>query len=127
LIGRTIRYQGQALTDIDAIAQRDNVLILVDAKAWAIPSALEFGEFWAVQDRARIAEQATDSWQRKMEIVRQHRELLGLMETSTIVGVVVAPEAPYVREGPCTEEVGLGLLSVSSLAELDFCLRLIQG
>jgi hypothetical protein len=127
LRGRTIRYQGQALTDIDAIAQRDDVLILIDAKAWAVPSALEFGEYWAVQARARIAEQAADAWQRKMEIVRQHPELLGLTGVSTIIGVVVAPEAPYVWEGSCTQEVGLGLLSVSSLAELDFCLRLSPG
>jgi hypothetical protein len=122
LIGRTIRFEGQALTDIDAVAERDGVLLLIDAKAWAIPTTLEFGEFWAVRDRAKIAETAIVAWQHKMEILRQNPQILGLAETPTILGLVVAPEAPYVTAGPCTEEVTNGLLAVSSLAELEFCL-----
>lgn len=122
LIGRTIRLDGRDLTDIDAVAERDGTLMLVDAKAWATPSTLEFGEFWAVRSRARTAEDASVAWQGKMETIRQNLHVLGMTSTPAIVGLVVAPEAPYVPAGPCTQEVVGGLLAVSSLAELEFCL-----
>jgi len=122
LIGRTIRLEGRDLTDIDAVAERNGTLMLIDAKAWATPATLEFGEFWAVNNRARTAEAASIAWQGKMETIRQNPRVLGVTSMPAIVGIVVAPEAPYVPIGPCTQEVVGGLLAVSSLAELEFCL-----
>jgi hypothetical protein len=125
LIGRTLRFQGRDLTDLDAVGECNGVLLLVDAKAWATPATLDNGEFWAVRDRAAVAEEAVVAWQEKMDVIRQHPEVLGLSDTPpTIIGLVVAPEAPYVPFGPSTREVIAGLMAVSSLAELEYCLTI---
>jgi hypothetical protein len=127
LIGRTLHLQGNAITDIDAVAERDGTVLLIDAKAWATPATLEFGEFWAVNTRRRTVEKAVSQWQQKMEIVRQNPHVLGLTKAPRILGVVVAPEAPYVLPGACTEEVVAGLLAASSLPELEYCLSVRDG
>ncbi len=127
LIGRAIRVDGKALTDIDALACSKDLLILVDAKAWAVPPTLQFGEFYAVEDRRRTAEEACVGWQRKVQIIRDNRAQLGLPENIDIAGVVVCPEAPYVVGGPCTTPIGIGLMALSSLAEFEFCLRVASA
>ncbi len=123
LIGRTIRVDGKVLTDIDALACSEDLLILVDAKAWAVPPTLQFGEFYAVEDRRRMAEEACAEWQKKVQIIRENRARLGLPERIDIAGVVVCPEAPYVVGGSSTTPIGIGLMALSSLAEFEFCLR----
>ncbi len=127
LIGRTLRLHGNAITDIDAVAERDGTVLLIDAKAWASPATLEFGEFWAVNARRQTVEKAVSQWQQKMEIVRQNPHVLGLKTVPRVFGVVVAPEAPYVLPGACTEEVVAGLLAASSLPELEHCLSVGNG
>lgn len=122
LIGKTIRIGGRSVTDIDAVADGPDLLILVDAKSWSVPPSLQFGEYFAVEDRRKVAEAACIHWQEKVAIIREHRRELGLPDGKKIVGVVVCPEAPYVLGGPCTADIGLSLMALSSIAELEFCL-----
>lgn len=123
LIRRQIKVDGEFLTDIDAVAERDGELILIDVKSLTTPPNLQFGEFWAVNDRLRTVTSAVVEWQEKVDVLRRHPEVLGIEIPSSIYSLVVTPEVPYVEGGPCTTEVVAGLLAVSTMAELDRCLN----
>lgn len=123
LKGRVLRYEGQDVTNIDAVACRDDTLLLIDAKALTTPRALQFGEFWAVHDRREFIETAATAWRNKIETIRAHPEILGVSQRFQIFGLIVTPDVPYLLPGPWMDEVSNGLLFVSTLAELERCLN----
>jgi hypothetical protein len=123
LIKKKVRIAGREITDIDAVAHKDRTLILIDAKAWATPATLEFGEYFAVEDRRKTAEQACSDWATKVATIDANRSSLGIPPDLIVVGVVVCPEAPFVLGGICTQAIASGLMAISSLSELDWCLR----
>jgi hypothetical protein len=64
LRGRDLRHQGRVITDVDAIAARDGVLLLVSAKAWSRSPGLDMGDFVEARRFMRKAEEALDNWER---------------------------------------------------------------
>jgi hypothetical protein len=123
LIRKTVYLNGQTLTDLDAVGFRDGELLLIDAKSWITPRDLEFGEYWAVNDRVKKVEQAAKDWDARVAAIRQHPEILNIDPPFEIQGLVVTPEVPYVLPGACTQELTSGMLAVSTIAELDRCLN----
>lgn len=121
LIGKVIRSESQAITDIDAVASREGVLLLCDAKAWATSRRHEQGDYDAVRTRQAVAEKAERDWRSKIALFSKEPELLGIDVSGirAILGVVVSPDVPYVLPGPCTEEVLPHLYAVSTIRELD--------
>lgn len=96
---------------------------MIDAKSWITPRDLEFGEYWAVNDRLKKVEDAARDWDAKIVALRGHPEVLNVDPPREVKGVVVTPEVPYVLPGICTQEITSGMLAVSSIAELDRCLN----
>src|ERR1035437_3742355 len=109
---RTLRRNdGSAITEIDAIAMRDGVLLLVSVKAWTQPEMLEFGEFGSIDHRVIDVENAIKDWSDKIVELAEHPAIKVVSEGARVVGVVVSPEVQYVLPGIATAEVLPGLLA----------------
>jgi hypothetical protein len=117
---RTLRRNdGSAITEIDAIAMRDGVLLLVSVKAWTQPEMLEFGEFGSIDHRVIDVENAIKDWSDKIVELAEHPAIKVVSEGARVVGVVVSPEVQYVLPGIATAEVLPGLLASSSYLEFE--------
>jgi hypothetical protein len=119
LIGRVIRSEGNAVTDIDAVAVADNTLLLIDAKAYRLTPRVASGEYSATLTMRERVETASERWRKIIVRIRQNPELLkiSIPNDLKIDGIVVLPFIPYVSIGPATEPV-LSLLRASSISEL---------
>jgi hypothetical protein len=119
LIRRKLQMEGRVLTDIDAVAEVDGALLLIDAKAFRMPAGLRRGEYGPTESLRKNVETASVSWRDKIEAIRSQPAILPVVvEPSTgIHGLVVTPFVPFVTLGPATELV-LGLHRVSSVDEL---------
>jgi len=120
LIGRVIRRNGLAVTDIDAIALTSGTLLLIDAKAFRLGPRLARGEYSAVKSMAERVEQASIKWRGVVAQIRRNPELLGVPITKDvrIDGLIVLPFIPYVAIGGAATERVLSLLRASSISEL---------
>lgn len=119
LIGKIIRRNKQAITDIDAVAFAQETLILIDAKAYKVSGALARGEYSATRTMRERVEAASAAWRDRTALIRQDPGLLGIHipDGTTIDGLVILPFVPYVHFGAATEPV-LSLLRASSFSEL---------
>lgn len=119
LIGRMIKKDGQAITDIDAVAFAQDTLILIDAKAFGVSGALARGEYSAILTMRERVEAASAAWRDRIAVIRQDPSLLGVHvpDGTAIDGLVILPFVPYVHPGAATEPV-LSLLRASSVSEL---------
>ena len=112
--------RGLALTDLDAVAQRDNLILLVDAKAFQQSAGLAAGEYDAVSAARRKVDDAAHAWRDKIEVIRRQPSILGLTRAATldIRGLVIIPFVPFTKSACSTDEVAPGLRRVSSVGEL---------
>lgn len=120
LIGRDVKIDGQRLTDIDAVAYRDRVLLLIDCKAYKGNPRLADGEYLALKTLRDRAEKAASDWASKTATIAAHRDQLPVPVAAniTVVGVVVTPFTVFVLPGPATEKVFGPLHRVSTAGEL---------
>jgi len=124
LRGRHLRLGGTDLTDIDAIGDCGDVLLLVSCKSRPYNRAYDRGEYGEVRNVRTLAEGAVAFWQEFVEKVETNRvgDNYDFSMFERIVGVVVFPFAPFLLEGPCTAETTVGLRWVASSNELrEWC------
>jgi hypothetical protein len=119
LIGRVIRSERNAITDIDAVAVADKTLLLIDTKAYRLTARVATGEYSATRTMRERVEADCQKWLNVIIRLRHSPELLGVPIANglRIDGIVVLPFIPYVSIGPATEPV-LSLLRASSVSEL---------
>jgi hypothetical protein len=65
LRGRALRYQKQDVTDIDAIGERGNILLMVSCKSVVYSSAYDTGEYATIRNTADLVAKAVAYWQTK--------------------------------------------------------------
>lgn len=120
LVGRTVKYSGQAVTDIDGLADADGTIVIIDAKAHAASDAYLRGEWAGVRDFRRTIERESKAWTEKVTLLSGNRAMYGLEQLgqASLVPLVVVPFVPYLEIGPATREVIAGLRAVSSADEL---------
>ncbi|MFC7532342.1 hypothetical protein [Actinoplanes sp. GCM10030250] len=120
LIRRNIRVDGTVITDVDAVAYHDGVLLLIDCKSYKSNDRLEVGEYSAVKSLREKAEKAWSSWANRIAVIDGHREQLPVQvdDTVSIAGVVVLPFTPYLLPGETTGFTTGSLRRVSSVGEL---------
>lgn len=120
LIGRTLRREGDALTDIDAVAEQDGTLLLVSCKSYAYTDEYDRGDFATTRNTRQKAERAVDDHVVLVEQLRQHPvgDNFDLSRYTRLEGLVVTPFVPFVSLSYLTlDEAGLPLLA--AIAELD--------
>jgi hypothetical protein len=119
-VGKKVVVAGHEVTDIDAIAYRDGVLLLIDCKSYMIGRRLAAGEYWPVKSHQEKVDKAAANWAQRLATIDANRESLhmDLPADVTIAGVVVVAAPPFVLPGPSTESVLDDLLRVTTAAEL---------
>lgn len=124
LRARHLRIGGVDLTNVDAIGEREDVLIIVSCKSRPYNRAYDRGEYGEVRNVRTLAEDSVEFWQTIVATVEENPvgDNYDFSRFKRIVGVVVLPFAPFVLEGTCTAEAIEGLRWVSSSIELrDWC------
>lgn len=119
--GRTLRSRGQAITDIDAIGERDDALLIISCKSLVLDDAYFTGSYSMNRNYADMLEHAALVWEDRVErLIRSPRgDNFDFSDYERIIGIVVPSSLPFVRLGPCTALVEPGLRRVADLRELS--------
>lgn len=120
LIGKEIWHAGRKITDIDAVAQAGQTVLLVDYKSYPSTRGTRTGEFRETRNLRDKVEEAATKWKDKTALMNVERSILGVPIESvmTVDGVVVVPEVPFVHLSPATERIA-GLHRVCSINEFN--------
>jgi len=118
-VGVPIRAGGRALTDVDALAYRDGVAFLIDAKAIA-PVGFAEGLFAPTRNHRAAVEREAHEWPKKVAELQSHGcfERYGLDQCREVVSIVVTPGAPWVTSEHALAWAHPGIRRVASYEEL---------
>ncbi len=119
------RRDGNALTDIDAVAIRGNRLLLVSCKSAPVTLEIARGSFAETRNARDRAHVYLSEWASKVQEVRDDPGLLGiaLPPGAKIDGCVVFPSVPYFTDSAGNRRVFGAIPALLSLSELDRTLR----
>jgi hypothetical protein len=111
---------GHALTDLDAVGEDGETVLIVSAKSVPYSALYDKGEYGEVRNRSTDAVAAESAWAQKMEVLRSapvgaNYDLSGYRD---FIAPVVMPFAPYLPIGSATRELSPGLRAVASVDEL---------
>lgn len=117
---RTLRFQGNAITDLDSVGTRGDTLLLISCKSVIYSSEYDAGEFSATRNARSTVEQGVTRWAEVLRFLRQHPvgDNYDLSRYTNVIGIVCTPFPVYVIPGPTTEWVLPGLRAACSLTEL---------
>ena len=120
LRGRSLRVGGRTVTDIDAVGERDGILLAVSAKSVPYHDDYERGEYRSVRNLVDRCDAFVAEWADRLGALRESPvgDNYDLSRFRDVTGVVVLPFPPFCRTGPATEYAAPGLRAVSSLSEL---------
>ncbi len=120
LRGRTLYHHGNAVTDIDAIGERNGVLLCVSCKSIVYTREHDVGDYRQVRNTATLVQSAVEDWQKKLNFIRANRKSdnYDFTRFTEIKGVVCTPHAFYLPLGDATKEIEPGLFAASSIHEL---------
>jgi hypothetical protein len=120
LRGVTLRAEGRALTDVDAIGARGNRLLLVSCKSLPYSSAYDAGEYAAVRNAASTVASACEHWRGVAERFLENRRGDNFDFTSfqELIWVVVTPFVVFTTDTHALSEVAAGLRMAVSPSEL---------
>ncbi|MET7463204.1 hypothetical protein [Nonomuraea sp. NPDC005501] len=120
LRGRALRVGGRTVTDLDAVGERDGVLLAVSAKSVPYSPEYDSGEHAVIRNLAARCDSFVAEWESRLGTLIAHRsgDNYDFSGYGGILGLVCLPFVPYCHLGPATAEVRPGLRAVSSVAEL---------
>jgi len=120
-IQRTIRVGGRNITDLDALAQYGNTLLLVSCKSKIYSARYDAGDFQVVRNYASEIEKAVNEWTQKVQTIRTQPvgDNYDFRSFRNILGVVVLPHVFFVPGGVALEYVADGLYAAASVTELE--------
>jgi hypothetical protein len=122
---RDLRLDGITIGEIDAVAAKGGVALLISCKSTVYSQAYDQGRFQTIRNARTMVERAVDRW----------RDLIGRLETrrqgdnfdltayERVIGVVVTPHVLYVEPPLLDEYATDGLRWSSSSNELISWLR----
>lgn len=119
--GRTLKYRGNAITDIDAIGENNGTLLCVSCKSIVYTQEYDIGDYKQVRNTASLIQTAVLSWKEKLDFIRANRsgDNYDFSGFTKIIGVVCIPHVFYVPLGDATKEIEPGLFAASSIHELQ--------
>ena len=121
VIAREIKKaDGTKLTDLDALGERGERLLLVSCKSMVYSSRYDSGDYVAVRNVRTNAEQAVSYWADVAAYLRQHSKgpNYDFSKYKEFIPVVCTPQIIYVSDAEALRFVQPGLHAVCSLNEL---------
>jgi hypothetical protein len=121
LRGVHLTVDGAAITDIDAIGEKDGRVLLVSCKCVPMSDAWGRGEYGAVINVASAVDKAVTDWADRIAKFgdRPRGDNYDFSSFEKIVGVVTLPSVPWTAADASVAEVAPGLRSAVSASELD--------
>lgn len=109
--GRTLRIEGEPVTDIDALFELDGRLVLVNCKSVPDSDELERGDWKAIRNTVSRIHSDIAAWEQKVARLRQQctGDNYDFTSAASIDPLVVYPKALFVPLGPATRETLDGL------------------
>jgi hypothetical protein len=119
LRGRHLTIDGRAVTDIDAIGERDGRLLLVSCKCQPFSINWDRGEYAAVRNVATAVDRAVEEWATRIERLRSRPlgDNYNFTGYETLIGVVVTPSVPWSPNPASVNELAPGLRAAASATE----------
>jgi hypothetical protein len=123
--GREIRHAGRNITDLDAVGEQDDMLLIVSCKSYVECLDYAAGEHRVVRSTAQKTETAVAEWQRVKAHLEAHPRGANYDFTRyrCIIAVVCVPFPVYVPLGSATQFVASDLRAVCSIEELSHWLH----
>lgn len=117
---KPLRYQGNVLTDIDAIGFRDGTLLIISCKSIPYSSSYDKGEHRAIRNAESMVTAAVEHWNNIVGHLQRHPtgENYDFAKFDKIVGVVCTPFVIYTSSATSLTPVFDNLRPASSLEEL---------
>lgn len=121
LRGRTLRFKGENITDIDSIGEKDGKLLIIDCKSLIYNSRYDIGDFKSVRNAQSQIIEKVEKWQAIRARLKEYPvgDNFDFSVYSDILAVVCTPSIFFVPIGIATEEIDPHLRTVSSLGELE--------
>src|SRR5262245_805100 len=119
-VGRTVRFRGQAKTDLDAIGFKDGILLLVQCKSRVYSGAYDAGDHQAIRQGIQLIQAAVSDCSSFREFVKKHPQFdnFEFSQFFEIIYVVCTPHIIYIPLGAETSLVAPGLRAAVSVIEL---------
>lgn len=119
--GVQLSIDGNWVTDIDAIGEKDGRLLLVSCKCVPMSEAWGRGEYGAVLNVASAVDKAVTDWADRVGKLRKrpHGDNYDFSAFGEIIGVVTLPTVPWTAADASIAEVAPGLRAAVSASELD--------
>lgn len=127
---KSLRLGGQDVTDFDAVAERDGVLLAVDCKSIVYTPEYDRGDFGVVRNVRTDIEGYVRKWADRIDRLRSdpvgdNYDLSGYRQ---VIGIICTPHVYFVHVGPLTEPVavaadGTVLRPACSVGELERFVR----
>ena len=117
---RTLKCNGEDITDIDAIGFKDGVLLAIDAKSFREKPAYIAAKHRALANMSEKVEEARVDWAEKMTKIQENPEGTNydFRGATQFLGVVCTPNPCFALLPGAAASVVPGLLGVSSFEEL---------
>ena len=119
--GRTLRVGGRAVTDLDAVGERNGMLLLVSGKAVPFTPEFDRGEYRAVTNVAHHIDQSVADWTDRVSQIRTtpKGDNYNFAAYHRIIGVIAYPHTPWTTSTKALDQVASGLRAVVSASELE--------
>jgi hypothetical protein len=129
LRGKHLRFAGNQITDIDAIGQQDDRLLLVSCKCRPFSDLWNKGEPKTVRNEASVVDSAVVEWADRMNKLRKmpRGDNYDFSDYRQIIGVVVFPSPPWSPTGSSVAEVLPGLRVAAGANEFGAWIRASDG
>lgn len=121
LRGRTLKLDGDALTDIDAVGHRDGTILLISCKSVRYSGEYDSGDWRSVRNAASHIVESVQELRNKIAILKDRWTDITptLPPYERLVGVVCTPHVFFTPLGIATEFVLPGLRCAASASELQ--------
>jgi hypothetical protein len=115
-----LRRGGRDLTDIDAIGERQGVLLIVSCKSVLYTNAYDAGSYTSVRNARSIVEQEVVRWRSFGEDLLKHPvgSNFDFSNFSSIIAIVCTPTVVYVEDEGALQMIAPGLRAACSIGEL---------
>ncbi len=119
LINRKVKRKGSNYTDIDAVAELNGTLFLIDCKSKRYDEAYETGAWSAVKNLRDALDKDATKWQEQIKTIARERLATELEGFNDIRGFVCTPFVPYLENEDSLQYVIDGLRVVASSGEFE--------
>ncbi|WP_344778491.1 hypothetical protein [Nocardioides panacisoli] len=124
-----LKLNGKTLTDIDAVAEKDGVLLLISCKNLPFSPAYDAGEYRVIRNVASTVDNGVEFWRKIVQKLRSDPtgDNYDVSTFDEVHGVLVTPHTTYSRDSQTLRLLPIDGLTVRAAASLGELLKALDG